>query len=170
MAEFTTAFLYILVNEGSTYVNIAADHGGPTRFGITARTLSAWRDVPCGPAEVEGLTSPEAAQIYRALYWAPIGGSFLASQAAATALFDVAVLCGPATAVRLAQGVIGTPSDGCMGPKTLAALGEIGDAEFIPGLVKALKAHLTQVSELSGQSVFKAGWLSRCDKLETLVA
>jgi len=60
----------ILDREGG-YVNNPADRGGPTNYGITQATLSAWRGWPASISDVQNLKRQEAVEIYEAKYVAP---------------------------------------------------------------------------------------------------
>ena len=55
----------ILDAEGRVYTNRAADRGGPTKFGITIKTLSNWRGRVADAREVELLSEAEPRSIYR---------------------------------------------------------------------------------------------------------
>ena len=57
----------IIKREGG-YVNNPADRGGPTKFGITLKTLKAWRGSPVTAWGVEGLGEDEAREIYESEY------------------------------------------------------------------------------------------------------
>lgn len=61
----------IILREGVTYTNRPNDRGGPTKFGITLKTLSEWRNKACMPEDVEALEEPEARLIYQSIYIAP---------------------------------------------------------------------------------------------------
>ena len=58
----------LLAREGSEYTDRPNDRGGPTKYGITLATLSAWRGHPVTPEDVRDLTEGEARAIYRERY------------------------------------------------------------------------------------------------------
>ncbi|MDH2091835.1 hypothetical protein N5K21_24185 [Rhizobium pusense] len=52
--------------------------GGPTKFGITHKTLAAHRGVASVTAEqVKAMTREETEEIYRRSYWTQSGGDLL---------------------------------------------------------------------------------------------
>ena len=58
----------IIKREGG-YVDHPNDKGGPTKYGITLKTLAAWRgEVLTGSDDVKALTKEEATRIYREEY------------------------------------------------------------------------------------------------------
>jgi lysozyme family protein len=61
----------ILQSEGDTYTNDPVDLGGPTKYGITLRTLTQYRGHVCTAQDVENLTEQEARDIYEYLYVHP---------------------------------------------------------------------------------------------------
>jgi len=126
-----TALSLMFGHEGG-YVNAKTDRGGPTKYGITHRTLAAHRGVPSvTPAQVKALTLKEAEEIYRRSYWTQSGGDLLPA-GLDYAAFDFGVNSGPARAVKSLQKVVGVTQDGIVGGQTVAAVGRY------PGGVQAL--------------------------------
>lgn len=104
------------------YVNDPKDSGGPTKYGITHRTLAAHRGVgSVTPAQVKALTKVEATEIYRRSYWVQSGGDLLPVGIDFMA-FDYGVNSGPAQAVKSLQRVVGVTADGIVGGQTVAAV------------------------------------------------
>lgn len=112
----------ILEREGSEYTNDPADHGGPTKYGIT---LSAWRESGhsfSDEADIKAITEPEARAFYLSVhYWTP-GFNLISDPWIQTFLVDTGVLQGVTTAVMMIQQIVGTNADGHLGPITLAAI------------------------------------------------
>jgi lysozyme family protein len=110
------------------YSNAATDSGGPTKYGITHKTLAARRGVKSvTAAEVKALTLAEATDIYRKSYWVQSGGDLLPA-GLDYAAFDFGVNSGPATAIKRLQTVLAAAGgyqgkvDGHLGEQTLAAI------------------------------------------------
>jgi len=154
----------VLRREGG-YADHPADPGGATNMGITRRTLARWRGVSPLPAldksEVRNLTRAEAAQIYRAEYWArsragalPVGLDL--------ALFDFAVNSGPTRAVMTLQRLLEVPADGVIGPVTFAAVRERAALTGIASMIDALcDWRLDFLEGLTTYAVFGRGWRKR---------
>ncbi len=126
-----TALALMFGHEGG-YVNAKSDRGGPTKYGITHKTLAAHRGVKSVTAEqVKAMLKAEAEAIYRKSYWTQSGGDLL-PVGLDYAAFDYGVNSGPARAVKSLQKVVGVAEDGIVGGQTLAAV------ERYPGGVQAL--------------------------------
>lgn len=118
--NFDEAFDRLLGHEGG-YANDSRDPGGETMWGVTARV--ARRNGYMG--DMRALPREKAKQIYRDLYWAPIGAEQL-PESIRFDVFDAAVNSGSEQAVKWLQRVVGTEADGAIGPKTLAAVAKAG--------------------------------------------
>lgn len=172
---FPAALAYVLENEGEAYVNRPEDHGGPTRYGITQRTLTRHLGRQASPEDVQGLTRELASFIYRAEYWQGLVGERLGHAWVAEALLDAAVLCGVSRAVKLAQATAGVVVDGEMGPKTLSALnsdyGVVLAAGPLPSYAAFTERFVAEYTQfllglaVGTQAVFAHGWVLRALRL-----
>lgn len=141
------------------YVNHPKDPGGATKYGITAATLGAWRNLgrKATPDEVKRLTLADAAQILDKQYAQPLRYSEL-PPGLDYALFDYAVNSGPAQAVKTLQRVLGVEADGIMGAKTLDAI----RSRVVVDLINQLQdARLRFLKGLKTWSTFGKGWSAR---------
>ena len=161
----------VLVHEGSEYTNVPGDHGGPTKFGVTLATLSAWRHQDCTPFDVEHLSLTEARVILQDLYIKQPGFERIASDVLRGALVDFGVNSGPAQAIKALQKVLGVTVDGVLGPETEKA------ANLKTGPFLALKVNAGRV-RLYGriitndptQAKFASGWANRiADQIEAAI-
>lgn len=176
--SFEEAFGVVLEHEtlpGSTdgsYTNTKRDKGGPTKWGITQRTLSAWRGKPASAADVAALEKDEAQAIYKAWYWMVCRCGELADQVVATKVFDVAVNCGPGFAVRMLQRAcnvvresVAAPrlaEDGKAGPATIALANRADAVKLVKACCAVQKQHYLEIiTDDPTQAKFKAGWLAR---------
>ena len=157
-----TALALMFGHEGG-YVNAKSDRGGPTKYGITHKTLAAHRGVKSVTAEqVKAMSKAEAEAIYRRSYWTQSGGDLLPA-GMDYAAFDFGVNSGPARAVKSLQKVVGVTQDGIVGGQTIAAVGRY------PGGVSALiRAYCDErmrfLRSLGGSQGFSAngrGWTIR---------
>ena len=153
----------ILAREGG-YVDHPADGGGPTKFGITAATLGAWRQLgrTATPAEVEQLHESEARAIYRHEYIVRPGLDAIENPVLFAAVLDIAVNHGPTRAVRFLQHALGVKVDGTIGRFTRAALAA-EDLRLVYRKVVAERAreYGRIISSDHKQAVFAAGWMNR---------
>lgn len=123
----------VLRREGG-FVDHPADRGGPTKYGITLRTLADWRGAAVTREDIRALSSDEAAAIYRRRYVEQPGFTAVADDRLRAFLVDYAVHSGPATAVKALQRALHVEPDGVFGAQTKAALAG-ADAAAVYGAV-----------------------------------
>jgi len=153
----------VLRHEGSTYTDHAADRGGPTKYGITQRTLEKYRDEPVTAADVQALSEAEARQIYEKFYIVAPGFVNLPQQIQ-TQVVDDGVLSGPQTATKDLQLALGvTPVDGILGPKTLAAVHNHTDLRKLNNEIVVQRAERLSriVRDDPSQARWIHGWIHR---------
>lgn len=155
-SNFAACIPVILAAEGG-FVDDPRDPGGATNHGITQRTLAAWRQAPVTTQQVRALDATEAAAIYRAQYWAPLGCDAL-PRGVDLMVFDFGVNAGPARSLRLLQRAVGALPDGTLGPATLAKL-RAADPRAVIETLAALR--LEYYRALPGFATFGRGWTSR---------
>ena len=151
----------VIRREGG-YVHDPVDRGGPTKYGITQRTLRAWRGQSVTADDVRRLTTDEARTIYRRRYVDAPGFTTLPDPLRAQVI-DNAVTSGPRQAVRDLQRAIGSVAvDGVLGPKTRAALRRRGVAVVHARLIQVRAERIARiVQRRPDQARFLVGWLRR---------
>ena len=159
--NFESCLALTLRFEGG-YSDHPADPGGATNMGVTRATLALARGRPVSKAEVRALTRAEAAEIYKARFWHPVGGDLLAPGLDA-AVFDYAVNSGPARASRALQQILGVGAEEGVGPRTLAALAKAEPRKIIWTLSRAREGFLERLRTFR---VFGRGWRARVDAVE----
>lgn len=164
----------IMANEGG-FVNIAQDHGGPTKWGITLDDLNEWLKKPCSVKDLQNLSPSQAHEFYWDFYLQPMKLDKLNNYAVIACLADCSVLYGVGTAVRFAQNVLngygyGLKVDDKMGDLTLDALNKINPKIFVTDFHAQI---LNRISEIASndpsQQIFVKGWTTRADRLLSLV-
>lgn len=145
MADFDKAFrLVVMAEGGGEYTNRPTDNGGPTKYGVTQKTLSGWLKRQATILDVQNLTESVAKQIYRKEYWDRISGDKLPWNYALL-VFDAAIHSGVAAASMWLQKAVGASQDGVIGPATLAAVAGARAHDAIPKMVasrlKLLASH-----------------------------
>ena len=138
------------------------DPGGPTRWGITLKTLKAFRIDFNGDGVIDGrdlsvMTEGQAASIYQDRFWdkarcdiLPLGLDL--------AVFDSAVNQGPARAVKFLQKAVGVRADGIIGAKTMAAIQSRPTADILTEFMARRAVHY---SSLVIVMTFGLGWFRR---------
>lgn len=98
---------------GAQYTDHAEDSGGPTKYGVTLRTLAKWRSSVLTADDVRNLSEEEARQIYLSRYWYRPGFDKIApiSHFVARELLDTGINMGPATAVTFLQRTLNLFND-----------------------------------------------------------
>jgi lysozyme family protein len=151
----------VLRREGG-YVDHPADRGGCTNHGITQATLADYRGTPVSCTDVRTLTIDEARRIYRRLYVEGPGFHLLTDGPLQALLVDYAVHSGPRRAVQALQRVVGTSTDGVLGPQTVAAIERIGADMARRGVLRLRGEWIAGILQHQpDQRVFAAGWLRR---------
>jgi lysozyme family protein len=158
----------IIVKETDKYTNHPKDKGGPTKYGITLKTLSAWRGKPTTAEDVEHLQEAEARAIYEKEYITGPRFDMINRPETAGFLVDFGVTSGPSDAVKAVQRVmnaVGVPLkvDGIMGPKTAGAINEYtAPKELLNRLVaERVIFHVDDTQKRPDQLVFLEGWVRR---------
>ncbi len=165
--SFERALVHVFKVERG-YVNRPNDKGGPTNYGITQKTLAAYRKTPVTADDVKNLTSFEAGRIYRQEFWDANALFLLTSDRIQNLLFDQIVARGGRSAIILMQKVLNTffrtglKYDGLLGPITARALNQAD--EFTTGAAfirECQKAYVRQAMLDPTQMEFLEGWLNR---------
>lgn len=155
----------VIQREGG-FVDDPDDRGGATKYGITQATLAAWRARAVTAEEVAALTVEEARAIYKARY-APGMARIEHHVDLYRFLFDVSVLSGPTTAIRLLQGRLNALGarvdvDGVLGPKTALAVEAVAIPALLLMLVVERSIGLVRIVEKDlSQLKFLRGWMAR---------
>lgn len=163
MRETLGVALRLMFGHEGGYSNRKTDSGGPTKYGITHKTLAAHLGKPSVSAErVQALTLAEAEVIYRKSYWAQSGGDVL-PKGLDYAAFDFGVNSGPNRAVKTLQKVVGVKQDGWMGERTLAAVKDYpkGLTGLVADYCRARMAFLMGLGGKQGWSANGRGWTIR---------
>lgn len=155
MADFNLAVQKTLVHEGG-YVNNPHDKGGPTKYGITQADMPG--------VDMKSITTDQAVTYYTANYWKSLY-SQINSQSLAEKLFDMGVLFGVKTAVRLLQitmqNEISIVSDGVFGEETLADVNQESE-DLLARYRTTLIQHVVNIVNHNPEDgVFVNGWVNR---------
>ena len=108
----------ILKHEGG-FVDHPKDPGGATNKGITKKTYENYLRKKVSVDELKEISDDHINGIYSKMYWVPIKGNDL-PHGIDLCVFDWAVNSGPRRACKELQSIIGTTTDGVIGPITLS--------------------------------------------------
>lgn len=151
--DIDLALQKVIQHEGG-YVNNAADHGGPTKYGITQK------DMP--NSNIQDITVADAIGYYKENYVKPLYAQ-INDQALGEKIVDMGVLFGVKTAVRMLQTSMESEahlvSDGDFGPETLS---DVNQYASLPQYRTTLIQHVINIVHNDpSQNVFSTGWVNR---------
>ena len=165
MTDGTSAIIEGILRREGGWVDHPADRGGPTKYGITLRTLSRWRGSRAIAEDVRTLTKEQARRIYRHLFIEKHGFDRIENPRLRVVVVDCAVHHSPARAARWLQKAAGVKVDGRCGPVTLGA------ANAAPAKSLRLRVLASRVRSMGAtitadhsQAVFAKGWTVRVAK------
>lgn len=159
MDERVKEILELVIEREGGYVNHPADRGGPTKYGITQKTLSAYFGRPASIDDVKNLTRDTAHKIYYFDYAAPFTG--IESTRVLDLIIDCAVNHGTSRAKQWLQWAARVKVDSIVGPRTLAAVNESPRAIYVRLLSNRMRFFGEIVRRDKSQSAFISGWLNR---------
>lgn len=173
MSEITNMIYEIITAEGG-YADHPNDRGGPTKWGVTLKTLQVYRSKKPTKEDVKALTKFDAFSIYYFLYYAKPKINTLPLPIQKKVL-DIAINSGPANAVKLLQRTLAQKGylkpeqiDGIIGPRTEAAAFRACDQDpdgLLNALVDARIAFYNAiVARDPSQAAFRKGWLARAEE------
>lgn len=172
--NFSLAFDHLVEVEGG-FSNIAQDHGGATKLGISLRFLEL---LPLDEADLNGdghvsiddihaLTEHDARDFYRRHFWQHYRLDRLLVHRPAVKLFGMLVNMRGRVAGRAAQRALHACGhfvavDGLIGPKTLRAINSAEPRVYLAALRAEQAGVYRRIVERDPeQAVFIGGWLHR---------
>lgn len=151
----------ILGTEGG-FSDRPADKGGPTNFGVTARTLGEYRHLgrDATAQEVKNLTRPEAFGILYQKYLEAPGLNRVVDPILRELLVDMWVNHGGKNATLVVQKAMKLPGDGVFGQNTLNAV-NTNPLAFKIILAERIRFYSRIIKRDPSQIVFAEGWFDR---------
>lgn len=156
--RFQQAIAIVLQHEGG-YINIGADPGGETKFGISKRSYP--------DLDIRNLTREQAIEIYRRDWWDKLRLGEINDADLAAKVLDLSVNVGREAGVKLLQRALRAAGkqvtiDGIMGPETLKAANETNPQIVLAALrSEAAGYYRLLVAQNPKLRVFETGWLNR---------
>ena len=154
---------HILQAEGwPAYTNHAADRGGPTKGGITLKTLRSIHPA-ASIDDLKKLSEAEARNIYETQYIISPGFGAIRDDLLRWQVVDAGILSGPHRATIWLQEAADADADGVLGPKTITAV-NARSAHSVALRFCAARARglMRIVSTDRQQAIWAAGWMNRC--------
>ncbi|MEE8288904.1 MAG: glycosyl hydrolase 108 family protein [Nitrosomonadaceae bacterium] len=150
----------IIRREGG-FVNHPNDRGGPTKYGITQKTLSNYRKHEVTIDDVRDMKTDEAEAIYAKNFYQQPHIDKLPEELQPF-VFDSAAHHGPYTAITFLQRACGVIEDGICGPRTRAAAAVGNSCGLLRDMIGIRRQFFHAiVTEDPTQAVFLTGWLNR---------
>lgn len=139
------------------YVNIAADRGGETKYGVAQK---ANPNIRVRDLDLEG-----AMNVYFHEYWLK-GKCDQIPYPVSLIHFDGCVNHGIGRANKFLQRAVGAVDDGVIGPATLRAVQEADPAQLIQSISEQrTNFYQAIVNRDASQSVFLKGWMRRINEV-----
>lgn len=143
-----------------TVTNLPGDSGGTTRFGIASNVHP---EVPATFYTTDAATALfMAEQIYANQYWHPLHLDYVSDDGLASVMLDFGINSGVSRATKELQMLLGTVSDGNIGPETLKLI-QSADQPALAIKFRAQRAEWDRevAAANSGDAPYLANWLKR---------
>lgn len=152
MKTFNDYLKVILKHEGG-YIDHPSDPGGATKYGISQRAFPG--------LIIKELTVEDASAIYYNNYWLKLNLTNISNELLKLHLFDMAVNAGIKPSIKLLQSLIGTTSDGILGPRSEAKIA-LYEGDIVEAYKKARINYYKQLIVKNPKlKVFEKGWINR---------
>ncbi len=161
----------IIEREGG-YVDHPDDKGGPTKFGITLKTLQEIKGSQMNAADIAELSPEDAYKIYKENYLVKPGIINIKDYKLQALMLDAAINHGASRAIKFLQKILCVQEDGIIGSITIQMANSFSNPDLLRKkyICARIKFYGAIVNKDHTQAVFIEGWLNRsCDLLETLV-
>lgn len=161
-----------LIRREGGYVDNPNDKGGPTKYGITIKTLSLWLAREATEADVRNLDKRTAHEIYYSWYYIKPGINSLPA-IIQPVMLDTCVNHGRQRAVKMLQTVLGNHGygysaiDGKLGDRTIAAAKAAAEdlgsrlVQYIVNRRVIVYENIVRHDETQRQ--FLGGWIARAE-------
>lgn len=179
VSDDVKGFVRQIVDAEGGYVNDPDDRGGPTKYGITLRTLSHYLGRVATQLDVETLDIDTAEQIYVSEYYV-LPHVYALPDALQHVVTDMCVNHGAPNAVRILQTAVNSFSfelaplnvDGAIGPATVAACTSViasdGAAALVNTVCDKREVFVRNIAKYNpSQEKFLGGWICRIDSFRT---
>jgi lysozyme family protein len=173
----TDAMLLDLIEREGPFVDNPLDRGGPTKFGITLKTLIEVRGPLTTVLDLKALTIREAIDIYENEYLVKPGFDKIAFDDLKELVFDTGVNHGRARSSRWLQESVNALNpekrlkvDGILGRISIAAINSVPtNPLYCEFLARRYLGYAEFVRSDPRQAVFIVGWTNRANHFLRLI-
>jgi lysozyme family protein len=153
MANLDISIAKTLVNEGG-YVDNPKDPGGATKYGVTQADMPG--------IDIQDITEQDATEYYKEHYVKPLYME-IECQLTCDKLFDMGVLFGIGTAVKILQLTMGIRDpDGVFGPETLGITNEADQTTLMTSYQANMVTHAVNTAAHNPHLQYALrGWTNR---------
>lgn len=147
------------------YTDRPNDRGGPTKGGITLRTLSAFRQRVCTVDELRALTEIDARSIYAKVFVQDPRFDRILDSLLRWQVVDAGIMSGPERVTRWLQTAAGVKADGVFGLVTDTRINSLSPHALALRFAAArIRFYGRLITDDPRQSENAAGWMNRATK------
>lgn len=151
----------LLKHEGG-FVNDPADKGGATMKGVTLSTFRQFYGADKTVDDLKAITDTQWAEIFKKGYWDKLKADSIQNQSIAEIIVDWGYNSGTAAAAKKVQSIVGTISDGIIGPVSLSLINTYPQRELFDKIKQArIDFYNAIVKNNPSQAKFLNGWMNR---------
>lgn len=163
--NFDQCLKQVLHHEGG-YVNHPSDPGGRTNLGVTQAVYEDWVGYKVTETVMRKLTVAHVKTLYKVKYWDVVKGDDL-PLGLDLCVFDFAVNAGPNRAARYLQKLVGSTTDGQIGPHTLSLVKQYVREKGRPEAIMVYQDMRREYYKLlKTYPTFGKGWMRRVRDIE----
>lgn len=165
MADFNKYAPALSSWEGG-FALVKDDAGGWTNRGVTLDTFRLYINPTATPQDLSRMSETQWREIAKGRFWDACGGDKLKDQSVAELFVDWCFNSGLGMIKRV-QGIVGTKTDGKVGPLTIAAI-NAWDQRRLHYTIKAARIEFlaNAVRNRSANLKFYDGWINRVAALQ----
>lgn len=137
------------------------DAGGWTNRGVTLDTFRQYINPDATPEDLKRMTEGQWRSIMKGKFWDACNADMIKDQSVAEIFVDWCINSGLGM-IKKVQGIIGTKTDGIVGPKTLAAINQWNAKRLHFSIKQARLEYFGAITYNRSQNLeFYDGWINR---------
>jgi len=137
------------------------DAGGWTNRGVTLDTYRQYINPNATPEDLKHMTEQQWRSIAKGKFWDACNADMIRDQSVAEAMVDWCYNSGLGM-IKKVQGIVGTKTDGIVGPKTIAAINNWKPRKLHFEIKRARLEYLATITYNRSQNLdFYDGWVRR---------